>query len=145
MTNSADPDQLASEANWSGSTLFAKTGHVVFSKRRVKSLHVSIIVCKTAYVSLSQHQPKLNVQVIYDWLCWGLMTCQPLWVILCHIPKKGRKEIEEIGEEMKERDREERGKCKWKNRRNKNIPLYPKLATRPCPTVSQYHLDAPVT
>ena len=37
MTNSADPDQLASsEANRSGSTLFAKTGHVVFSKRRVK-------------------------------------------------------------------------------------------------------------
>ena len=36
MTNSADPDQLASsEANWSGSTLFAKTGHVVFSKRMV--------------------------------------------------------------------------------------------------------------
>ena len=32
MTNSADPDQLAS----SESTLFAKTGHVVFSKRRVK-------------------------------------------------------------------------------------------------------------
>ena len=37
MTNSADPDQLASsEANWSGSTLLAKTGHIVFSKRRVK-------------------------------------------------------------------------------------------------------------
>ena len=37
MTNSADPDQLAfSEANWSGSTLFAKTGHDVFSKGRVK-------------------------------------------------------------------------------------------------------------
>ena len=34
MTNSADPDQLA-EANWSGFSLFAKTGHVVFSKRRV--------------------------------------------------------------------------------------------------------------
>ena len=28
MTNSADPDQLASEANWSGSTLFAKRGHI---------------------------------------------------------------------------------------------------------------------
>ena len=29
MTNSADPDQLAfSEANWSGSTLFAKTGYI---------------------------------------------------------------------------------------------------------------------
>ena len=37
MTNSADPDQLASEeANRSGSTVFAKTGHVVFSKRMVK-------------------------------------------------------------------------------------------------------------
>ena len=30
MTNSADPDQLASsEANWSGSTLFAKAGHIM--------------------------------------------------------------------------------------------------------------------
>ena len=41
-----------------------------------------------------------------DWLCWGLMTCQPLWVI-CVISK--RKDLEEIVEEMKERDREERG------------------------------------
>ena len=38
------------------------------------------------------------------------MTCQPLWVILCRHPEKGRKEIEgEIVEEMKERDKEERG------------------------------------
>ena len=36
------------------------------------------------------------------------MTRQPLWVILCHLPEKGRKEIKEIVEEMKERDREER-------------------------------------
>ena len=37
MTNSAAPDQLASsEANWSGATLFAKIGHVVFSMRWVK-------------------------------------------------------------------------------------------------------------
>ena len=29
MANSADPDQLASEeANWSGSTLFVKTGYI---------------------------------------------------------------------------------------------------------------------
>ena len=36
MANSADPDQLASsKANWSRSTLFARTRHVVFSKRRV--------------------------------------------------------------------------------------------------------------
>ena len=37
MTNSADLNQLASsEANWYRSTLFAKTGHVIFSKRRIK-------------------------------------------------------------------------------------------------------------
>ena len=36
------------------------------------------------------------------------MTCQPLWVILCHLQEKGRKEIEDIVEEMKKRDREER-------------------------------------
>ena len=41
------------------------------------------------------------------------MTCQPLWVILYQLPEKGRREIEEIHvveEEMKERDRGERGK-----------------------------------
>ena len=38
------------------------------------------------------------------------MTRQPFWVILCRLPKKGRKDIEEIVEEIKERDREERGK-----------------------------------
>ena len=37
------------------------------------------------------------------------MTRQPLWVILCHLTERGRKEIEEIVEEMKERNREERG------------------------------------
>ena len=37
------------------------------------------------------------------------MTHQPLWVILCRLPEKARKEIEEIVEEMKEGDREERG------------------------------------
>ena len=35
------------------------------------------------------------------------MTCQPLWVILCRLPEKGRKEIEEIVEVMKEGNREE--------------------------------------
>ena len=40
MTNSADPNQLASsEANWSGSTLFAKIEHVLFTKRRVKKAY----------------------------------------------------------------------------------------------------------
>ena len=38
----------------------------------------------------------------------GLMTSQPLWVILCHLPEKGTNEIAEIAEEMKERDREKK-------------------------------------
>ena len=42
MTNSADPDQLASEeANWSGSTLFTITGHVVFNKRSANIYFIS--------------------------------------------------------------------------------------------------------
>ena len=36
------------------------------------------------------------------------MTHQPLWVILCHLPEKGGRKTEEIVEEMKERNREER-------------------------------------
>ena len=38
---------------------------------------------------------------MYMFVCWGLMTHQPLWVILYHLPEKGRKEIEEIVEEIK--------------------------------------------
>ena len=58
---------------------------------------------------LKQFLPFLNMDTSTvwngDWLCWGLTTRQPLWVILCRLPEKGRKEIEEIVEEMKERDR----------------------------------------
>ena len=45
---------------------------------------------------------------------------------------------------MKERDREERGTgMKGRNRRNKTFSLYPYYKdSRPCPTVSQYQLDA---
>ena len=46
---------------------------------------------------------------VFFLLSWDLTTSQPMWVILCCLPEKGRKEIEEIEEELKERDREERG------------------------------------
>ena len=46
--------------------------------------------------------------LVYCLLCWGLTTRQPMRVILCRLPEKGRKEIEERVEEIKERDREER-------------------------------------
>ena len=67
------------------------------------------------------------IKQLIDWLL-GLMTHQPLCVILCSLPEKGRKEIEEIVEEMKERDREERGTgMKRKKQKSSNIPLYPYL------------------
>ena len=64
MTNSADPDQLASEeANWSGSTLFARTGHVVFSKE--KDLESSYFLWRQALVGFI-----LIMSV--PWLSWKL-------------------------------------------------------------------------
>ena len=59
-----------------------------------------------------------------------LMTRQPLWVTLCRLLEKGRKEIEEMVEEIKDRGREERGTGIKVNRRNKNIPPLPLPATR---------------
>ena len=37
------------------------------------------------------------------------MTRQSLWVILCRLPEKVRKETKGIVEEMKEKDRDEKG------------------------------------
>ena len=43
MANSADPDQLASsEAKWSGSTLFAKEGHIRVQQDRVSTFTVKV-------------------------------------------------------------------------------------------------------
>ena len=60
-----------------------------------------------------------------------------------------REKREEIAEEMKERDREERGtgmKVKKQKKLKHHLPtLTCYKGSRPCPTVSQYQLDAPVT
>ena len=56
------------------------------------------------------HSPclcEMLAQTVIDWLCWGLTTRQPLRVILCRSPEKRRREIEELVEEMKERNRGE--------------------------------------
>ena len=63
-------------------------------------------------------------------MCWGLMTRQPFRVILCHLPEKGRKEIEEIVEVMKEKDREERGTGMKVKKHKKIIPPLPLPAIR---------------
>ena len=54
-----------------------------------------------------------------DWLCWGLTTRQPLWVIMYRLPEKGRKEIEEMVEEMKERDRKNENRNESEKKKQK--------------------------
>ena len=59
------------------------------------------------------------------------MTHQPLWVILCCLPEKERREIEEIVEEMKERDRGERKMNESEGTEEiKTFSLYPYLLQR---------------
>ena len=77
----------------------------------------------------------------------GFNEMPTLWVILCRLQEKRRKGIEEIVEEMKERDREERGtELKVKKLEIKTLPstLACYNDSRPCPTESQYQLDTPV-
>ena len=62
------------------------------------------------------------------WLCWGLTTRQPLRVILCRLPEKGRKEIEE--RESRGDEREGQGRKRNRNESEeteeiKTFPLYP--------------------
>ena len=86
--------------------------------------------------------------ILIDWLTgWGLTTRQPLWVILCRLPEKGRKEIEEIVEEIKERQgRNRNGTVSEETEEKKHSPstLTCYKDSRPCPTGSKYQLDAPV-
>ena len=76
MTNSADPDQLASsEANRSGSTMFAKTGHVVLSKRRVKKKNVCLDIVQ------DKHLYQVNIFLLrHENLCCGYSLEVPLEV-----------------------------------------------------------------
>ena len=81
------------------------------------------------------------------WLCWGLTTRQPLWVILCRLPERGRKETEESRRD----EREGQGRKRNRNESEETEEIKHHLPTltcykdsRPCQTVSQYQLDAPV-
>ena len=80
-------------------------------------------------------------------LNWGLTTRQPLWVILCRLPEQGRREIEEIVEEVKKRDRGERKMNESEGTEEKKFPPLPLPAASTAGLVqlSQYQLDAPVT
>ena len=65
MANSADPDQLASEeANWSGSTLFAKAGYIRVQQDKGKETYINRVsdlcsaVCSAVF-------PKANFKIFY--------------------------------------------------------------------------------
>ena len=76
MTNSADLDQLASsEASWSGSTLFAKTGHVLFSKRRVKLVLGDL--CSLSYYTVVYEC--IWKQRTHKWTKIGNLVLLSLW------------------------------------------------------------------
>ena len=79
MTNSADPDQLASssEANLSGSTLFAKTGHVVLSKRRVK------MITDDYLISFSQREEENHCECY--WFTCGQKFIAVLIFLVLHL------------------------------------------------------------
>ena len=34
-----------------------------------------------------------SAYTFFFFVCWGLTIAQPLWVILCRLPEKGRKEL----------------------------------------------------
>ena len=73
------------------------------------------------------------------------MTSKPLWVILCHLPERGRKKIEDIVEEMKERDNRIESE---ETEEIKTFLQYPYLLQgfkQALPNVSQYQLDTPLT
>ena len=76
MTNNADPDQLASEeANWSGSTLFAKAGHVVFSKRRLITYILEESNFSFSYVRIYN----LDIPVCKQWRPWSDAAFFGVW------------------------------------------------------------------
>ena len=73
-----------------------------------------------------------------------------MWVILCRLPEKGRKEMKEILEEIK---KEGQGRKKSRNvsketeeiKKHSPSTLTSCKNSTPYPTVSQYQLDAPAT
>ena len=86
---------------------------------------------------LNFHQNMITLWVLTgtaDWLCWGFITCQPLWVILCCLPEKGRREIKM----MKERNRGERKMNGSEEMEEiKTFPLYSYLLDLPnCKPIS---------
>ena len=68
MANSADPGQLASEeANWSGSTLFAKQGVSGFSRTRVNIYWTHCSVKTPKKITGKQWRPRSDAAECGIW------------------------------------------------------------------------------
>ena len=61
MTNSVDPDQMASLEDGSGSTLFAKVGVVVNSRIRINPCHAEYIKMPCPLLIFSQSHYLIRV------------------------------------------------------------------------------------
>ena len=84
----------------------AKATHI-FSAKNIRILCIKS--AKTVNEMTLNKLFKLMMLCLLFFIVLGFNDTSPLRVILCRLPEKGRKEIEERVEEMKERDREERG------------------------------------
>ena len=87
MANSADPDQLASsEANWSGSTLFAKAGYIGSSWTRVKYFDTLIPYHFYSFDTLIPYHtcPKIEQVHVYNILMCKKKKCWLSDKQLCH-------------------------------------------------------------
>ena len=61
MVNSADPDQMASEeANWSGSTLFAKAGYIRVQQDKVINFELTTEQTTFFLQAALQNKKKIN-------------------------------------------------------------------------------------
>ena len=58
----------------------------------------------------SEETEEIKSLPLYPYMCKDSRTCPTVSQFLCHLPEKRRREIEEIVEEMKERDRGEKEK-----------------------------------
>ena len=65
---------------------------ILLAKKSIlsKVISLEIYLCLLLFIVLG-----LNISVYCCLLCWGLTSRQPMWVIFCHLPEKGRRDIEE--------------------------------------------------
>ena len=107
----------------------------IFCRKNVSSF----CSAKATHIFSAKNFRKLYIES----LCWGLTTRQPLWVILCRLPEREKSDRRDSRRD----EREEQGRKRNRNEseETEEIKTFPLKDSRPCPTVSQYQLDAPVT